>query len=134
MILVDTNVWSELTKRKPEKRVLDWLIANDSQLCLSVIVIGEIRMGAELPKAQEFRPKLLQWLAQLEDTYAQSILDFDADAAHLFGALRAQRRRDSTLIDLQLAAQALSRDWTLATRNVRDFAWAGVKVIDPWAK
>lgn len=133
MIVVDTNVWSVQTSRRPDARIVDWLIEHDAQLWLSSIVIGEIRYGAELPKASAFRSKLVAWLHGLEDAYADRILPFDADAAHLFGALRARRPDDSKLLDLALAAQALARDATLATRNVRDFAWTGVRLVDPWA-
>ncbi len=132
MILVDTNVWSVQVSRHPDAKVVDWLIDHDDQLWLSTIVIAEIRYGAELPKAQTFRPALTRWLAGLEESYGARILPFDANSAHLFGALRARRPETSTLLDLQLAAQAMAQDMTLATRNVKDFAWTGVKVVNPW--
>lgn len=132
MILVDTNVWSVQASRHPDQRVVDWLIEHDEQLWLSSIVIAEIRFGAELPKAAPFRPILTRWLDGLEQCYADRILYFDADAAHLFGALLARRPETSALLDLQLAAQALAKDMTLATRNVKDFEWTGVKLVNPW--
>ena len=132
MILVDTNVWSELTKPNPNPRVRDFLIENDDQLWLSVVVIAEIRRGLEMPKAHHRRDGLLGWLSGLEASYITRILDFDADMAHLFGALLARRTGEATLLDLQIAAQAMARDCPLATRNVRDFAWTGVQVVNPW--
>lgn len=132
MILVDTNVWSELTKPAPDRRVREFLIENDAQLWLSVIVIGEIRRGVENPRAAARRAGLLAWLTGLECNYAERIITFDADMAHLFGALLARRQGEGTLLDLQLAAQGLSHDATVATRNLKDFAWTGVKLIDPW--
>ena len=132
MIVVDTNVWSVQVSRRPDARVVDWLIEHDPQLWLSTIVIGEIRYGAELPKAQAIRPMLSGWLRGLEQTYAARILPFDAAAANLFGELRGRRPEQSKLLDLQLAAQALAHDATIATRNLRDFAWTGVRLIDPW--
>jgi toxin FitB len=132
VILVDTNVWSELTKPVPDKRVAEYLIANDGELWLSVIVIAEIRRGLEMPKAHYRRPVLLAWLEALEADYATRILPFDADMAHMFGALLAQRQGEATLLDLQVAAQALACDATVATRNVKDFAWTGVRVVNPW--
>ncbi|MBK8628929.1 MAG: type II toxin-antitoxin system VapC family toxin [Sphingomonadales bacterium] len=132
MILVDTNVWSELTKPTPSVRVTNWLIDHDAELWLSVIVIAEIRRGLEMPKAHARRGGLLTWLATLEADYATRILPFDADMAHLFGALLARRNGEATLLDVQIAAQALAHDMTLATRNGKDFAWTGVKLVNPW--
>ena len=132
MIVVDTNVWSELTKPAPDARVCDWLIYHDAELWLSVIVIAEIRRGLENPKAARRRTALLGWLTGLETDYAARTLPFDTDMAHLFGALLARRQGEATLLDLQLAAQALAHDATIATRNLRDFAWTGVRLIDPW--
>lgn len=132
-MLVDTNVWSELTKPAPDPRVRRWLIEHDHALWLSVLVIAEIRRGLEMPKARPRRECLLRWLNGLEATYGSRILTFDADAAHLFGALLARRQGEATLIDLQLAAQAMAADMPIATRNGKDFAWTGVALIDPWA-
>lgn len=132
MIVVDTNVWSVLFSRRPDAQVVDWLAEHDAELWLSTIAIAEIRYGAELPRAAAIRPRLLAWLNALEDSYADRILPFDADMAHMFGALRARRPEHTVLLDLQLAAQALARDGVVATRNVKDFAWTGVKLIDPW--
>jgi toxin FitB len=132
VIIVDTNVWSELTKPAPDHRVCQFLIEHDAQLWLSVIVIAEIRRGLENPKAARRRTELLAWLTGLEQAYGARILPFDADMAHLFGALLARRQGEVTLLDLQLAAQALARDAMIATRNVKDFAWTGVRLVDPW--
>lgn len=134
MIVVDTNVWSVQFSRHPDARVVGWLVEHERDLWLSTIVIGEIRFGAELQRALDLRPRVLGWLAGLEAEFAERILPFDADAAHLFGALRARRPEESKLLDLQLAAQALARDATIATHNVKDFAWTGVRLIDPWGE
>jgi len=134
LIIVDTNVWSVQTSRRPDPRVVDWLIEHDQQLWLSAVVVGEIRYGAQLPKAQAIRPMLLRWLTGLEDAYATRLLPFDADAAHLFGALRARRPEEGKMLDLMLAAQAIAHDATLATRNVKDFAWTGAKLVNPWGE
>lgn len=132
MIIVDTNVWSVLFSRRPDARVVDWLIAHDAQLWLSSIAIAEMRYGAELPRAAAIRDRILEWLAGLEETYADRILPFDADAAHMFGALRARRPDVTVLLDLQLAAQALATDAVVATRNITDIAWTGARLVNPW--
>jgi toxin FitB len=134
VILVDTNAWSELTKPAPDSRVTKFLVENDADLWLSVIVIAEIRRGLEMPKATQRRPVLLTWLQALETDYSARILPFDADMAHMFGALLARRQGEGVLLDLQVAAQALARDATVATRNVRDFEWTGVRLVNPWER
>lgn len=132
MIVVDTNVWSVLFSRRPAAQVVDWIVEHDDELWLSTVAIGEIRYGAELPRAANIRTKALAWLNDLETSYASRILPFNADAAHMFGALRARRPDLTVLLDLQLAAQALAHDATIATRNLRDFAWTGAKLVNPF--
>lgn len=136
MILVDTNVWSELAKPEGDPAVLAWLEANDGDLALSTLVMAEIQYGLELPKAAHKRAALILWLRGLEERYWSRVWHFDADDARSFGRLAAStevKKRDPQVIDLQLAAQALARGAAVVTRNVRDFEWTGVTVIDPWA-
>ena len=135
MILVDTNVWSELAKPEGDPAVLAWLEANDGRLALSTLVMAEIQYGLELPKAAHKREDLILWLRGLEERYWSRVWVFDAEDARSFGRLAAGtevKKRDPQVIDLQLAAQALSRGAAVATRNVRDFEWSGLTVIDPW--
>lgn len=115
--------------------IVEWIAENADDIWLSVIVIAEIRMGIENPKAVAKRAKLAQWLADLELVYVGRTLSFDSADAHIFGELIARRKlekQETKLLDLQLAAQALARDATVATGNVKDFAWTGVQLVDPW--
>ncbi len=135
MILVDTNVWSEQTKADADPIVLAWMEANDDQLVLSTLVIAEIHYGIAMPRAARRRPHLEAWLQGLEDRYWGRVWPFDEGDARAYGRLAASTEanaRDPQIIDLQLAAQALARNAKIATRNVKDFAWTGVEVIDPW--
>lgn len=135
MILVDTNVWSELAKPEGDPAVLAWLEANDAELALSTLVIAEIQFGLELPQAAHKRAALILWLRGLEERYWSRVWLFDAGDARSFGRLAARtevKKRNPQVIDLQLAAQALARNAPVATRNVKDFEWTGVAVIDPW--
>lgn len=98
-------------------------------------MIAEIRFGIENPKAAARRPALERWLADIELAHADRTLSFDSAAAHIFGTLVAQRKlqkQETELLDLQLAAQALGRGCPVATRNVKDFAWTSVELINPW--
>jgi hypothetical protein len=135
VILVDTNVWSASNRPALYPQVPAWLAANGPKLWLSTIVIAEIRLGIENPKTAARRSALEQWLADLEMLHAERTLAFDARAAHVFGTLVAHQKlekQETKLLDIQLAAQALSRDCPVATRNTRDFEWTGVRLIDPW--
>lgn len=135
MILVDTNVWSELAKPEGDPAVLAWLEANDSELALSTLVMAEIQYGLELPKAAHRRADLVLWLRGLEERYWGDVWTFDAEDARAYGRLAATpeaRKREPQIIDMQIAAQALNRGASLATRNLKDFAWTGAKLIDPW--
>lgn len=135
MILLDTNVWSVLRKPDAHREIVHWMTERMTETWLSVIVIAEIRAGIENPDAAKKRDTLERWLADLELLYAERTLPFDPAAAHVFGALVARRklqRQDTKLLDLQIAAQALSRDCAVATRNTRDFEWTGVRLINPW--
>ncbi len=135
MILADTNVWSELKRRRPDAQVVDWFVANAADIWLSTIVIAEIRLGIENPEAAMRRSDLEQWLADIEFVHAARTLPFRSPDAHVFGKLIARRKLENQptkLLDAQLAAQGIAHDMTVATRNVRDFAWTGARVIDPW--
>ncbi|MEO6091844.1 MAG: PIN domain-containing protein [Novosphingobium sp.] len=136
MILVDTNVWSELTKARGDRAVLAWLEANDADLALSTLVIAEIRYGIELAGAADKRSFLQPWLAGLESRYWGQTLVFGPQAAHQYGRIAARpevKARKPQIIDMQIAAQAQEHGIPIATRNAKDFEWIGVKLIDPWA-
>ncbi len=135
MILVDTNVWSELTKTPGNPGVLAWLEANDADLALSTLVIAEIQYGIELPGAEHKRDFLQAWLTGLEARYWGQTLDFGTDSAHHYGRIAARpevKARKPQIIDMQIAAQALEHGCAVATRNAKDFEWIGVDLIDPW--
>lgn len=136
MILVDTNVWSELTKPRGEPAVLAWLEANDADLALSSLVIAEIRYGIELLEAAHKRAFLEAWLSGLESRYYGQTLVFGPAAARHYGRIAAHpevKARKPQVIDMLIAAQAQEHAIPVATRNARDFAWIGVEMVDPWS-
>jgi toxin FitB len=135
LILVDTNVWSELTKPHGDPVVLAWLEANDDDLALSTLVIAEIRYGIELLGPSPKRPFLEAWLDGLQSRYYSQTWHFDSRDAYCYGHVAAMpdvTERKPQVIDIQLAAQALARDCPIATRNLKDFEWTGVKLVNPW--
>ena len=132
MILVDTNVWSEASKPNGSRKVLRWMADNRRDLWLSTIVVAEICAGIENPAAAPKRERLDRWLTKLEAANLQRTLPFDKLAARVLGKLLIEKPQQDKMLDSLLAAQALSRDCPIATRNGKDFAWTGVKLINPW--
>ncbi len=131
-MILDTNVWSVLSKPKREARPLAWIYENELDLWLSPLVVAEVRFGLERPEAAHKKATLSEWLAGLEEDYRERTLPFDNPAGHALGRLMLAKPQEAKLLDTLLAAQALSRDCPIATRNTRDFLWTGAKLIDPW--
>jgi toxin FitB len=135
VILVDTNVWSELTKTPNEPRVVGWLARHQDELRLSTIVIAEFRMGIEKLDPGRKRDWLDTWYEGLQLEFEDRIVTFDSPSAHIFAQLVVRRKlekQETKLLDIQIAAQGIAHGMTVATRNVKDFAWTGVRVVNPW--
>ena len=138
MIVVDTNVLSELMKPAPNETVSRWAAGRpSSSLYTSTITQAEILLGIELlPKGK--RRSNLQSAAEtmFDAVFAGRILPFDEDSARALPGIAMKRRRLGRPIsqyDAQIAAIALSRGAQIATRDIADFADCGVMVTDPWA-
>ena len=130
--LLDTNIVSELRKRKPHGAVLNWIRkAPEQSLHLSAMTLGEIQAGIELTrelditKAQEIEA----WLDDLAAT--GHVIAADAPIVRRWAKLM-HRRPDHHLEDALIAATALEHALTVATRNVADFKPFGVKVLNPF--
>ena len=132
MILVDKNVWSEASKPNGTRKVLSWIEDKRHDLWLSAIVIAEIQAGLENPDIANKRARLEEWSAKLQVAHAERTLLFDVSAAYALAKLLPTKPQDVKMLDTLLAAQTLSRNCPIATRNVRDFEWTGVRLIDPW--
>jgi toxin FitB len=137
MFLIDTNVISEARKSKAAnpgvQEFFKGAATQSSDLYLSVVTIGELRRGVELIRHRGDIPqskRLEAWLARLLASYATSILPLDQEIAQLWGRLRVPHHENP--IDKQIAATALIHDLTLVTRNTRDFAGTGVRLLNPF--
>jgi hypothetical protein len=138
MILLDTNVVSELMRAAPAARVLQWLDAQSTaDIWISAVTAGEIRLGiALLPNGQ--RKERLGALAEamFEEDFADRCLPFDPAAAADYAqivATRSRRGRPVSVEDAQIAAIARSSGLTLATRNSKDFTDIdGLPLVNPW--
>jgi hypothetical protein len=137
MIILDTNVLSEVMRPAPSVRVLEWL-AKESALTVftTTIAMAEILCGIELlPKGRRRAALASAAEAMFEEDFAGRILPFDNDAARAFPKIAAARRgsgRPITRFDAQIAAIARSRSAAIATRNTGDFEECGVTVLNPW--
>ena len=138
MIILDTNVVSELMKPTPATVVQRWTAAQPaSGLYTTSITQAEILHGVILLPSGR-RRKSFESAAEamfLED-FVGRVLPFGSDAARPYAEIAAARRRAGRPIshfDAQIAAIARASGAAVATRNVADFEGCGVKVIDPWA-
>lgn len=132
--LIDTNVLSELRRREPNKGVIEWFEQRPATtLYLSVLTLGEIRKGIDSLVNDDRQLKLLDWLeVELPQFFSGRILSVDAYVADRWGRLNAQICRPIPAIDSLLTATALTHGLKLVTRNVRDFNYPELDVINPW--
>jgi predicted nucleic acid-binding protein len=136
MIVVDTDVASELMRPSPSGVVRDWVISRASgELYTTAITVAEIRYGLERMAEGRRKDRLRTAAEEVFTAFSDYILPFDADAAAHY-ALVVARREGMRLpvegFDAQIAAICRTRGAVLATRNVKDFLETGIDVIDPW--
>ena len=139
MIVLDTNVLSELMRQQPAEAVLAWA----DQLCPQEVAItamneAEILHGiARLADSQRKQQLEQGWDAMLKSVLQHPVLPFNSDAAHWFAALVSHREgmgRPISTADAVIAATALAHDGHLATRNTADFEAIGLPLINPWSR
>jgi len=138
MIILDTNVLSEVARQYPDPNVIGWLREQALlDLATTTICVAELRCGiARLPVGQRRNALEKKLFAFLSRGIANRIFDFDLPAAETYGALVANRTRIGRPLegfDGLIAAIALSRNAAIATRNVNDFDGCGIDVINPWS-
>lgn len=137
MIIVDTNVISELLRPTPAPQVEAWLAAQDgASIYFTTISEAELRYGVALLPAGKRRSALARAVENiLEEDFRGRILPFDREAARCHAAIAVERReagRPISQFDCQIAAIARARGAAVAARNTGDFSGCGVRLIDPW--
>lgn len=137
MIVLDTNVLSELMRPQPEPGVVDWFRGQTrSRMFTTAISRGEMLLGVlVLPDGQRKQRLQQEVMAIFAADMAGRVLPYDGDAADAhaeFAAMRRAQGRPVATPDAMIAGIAHSRGATLATRNVRDFEGCGITLIDPW--
>ncbi|MGB0659182.1 MAG: type II toxin-antitoxin system VapC family toxin [Mangrovicoccus sp.] len=132
--ILDTNIISLARRTDRAPQIAQWLRDQDeTELFLSVITLGEIERGIGLQerKNPDFARDLRIWLERTTQLFSDRLLEFTPDDARHWGALSARLGHSGA--DLMIAAQALSRNATVVTRNIADFDPTGARVFDPMA-
>lgn len=136
MIIVDTNVASELMKPSPDPAVRDWVRARRGKdLSTTAITLAEIRYGIDRLPAGGRRDLLNATADDIFAAFEDQVLPFDAAAATHYPVIVTRRDRAGLPIDgfdAQIASICRTHDAALATRNLKDFQETGIHVIDPW--
>ena len=133
MYLLDTDVISELRRRRRNRNVVAWIgNVSAADLFLSVVTIGEIELGIARQRVRNpsFAKDLADWLEVTLRAYEERILPLTVGIARRWGRLAAQLGNNQ--LDLAIAATALEHGLTVVTRNVSDFEPTGVTVLDPF--
>ena len=137
MVLLDTNVVSEVMRPEPAGAVIRWLNDIDSgSLHITSITIGEIDYCISCLREGE-RSETLEsrFMGFVERGFAESVRDFYELAARYYGAIMGESRRHGRPIsapDAQIAAVARQHGMAVGTRNVVDFQEIGLELINPW--
>jgi predicted nucleic acid-binding protein len=137
MIVLDTNVLSEFMRIEPDTQVLAWVDAQPAmELAISAVTVAEILHGiARLPSGKRKQKLEAHAMAMFEEDFAGRILPFDVHAAVEYAMLVAgceANGRTVGMADAQIAAVCRTHGAPIATRNVRDFEFPGLEVINPW--
>lgn len=137
MILLDTNVVSEVMKTQPLEAVVAWLNAQDSErLYVSAVTIGEITYGLRILPDGKRRSGLHERFERFVVlAFDQRVLAYDESAARVYGELMGDRKQlglPMSVPDGQIAAIARLNHMAVATRNVRDFEHCGIDVLNPF--
>lgn len=137
MILLDTNVISELMRPEPETRVVAWVDRLDrNNVGITAITVAEILYGIGVLPDGARKKNLFEAAATVFDGYLSNhVYPFDRPAAVEYAHVVVKRERDGSPIsmpDAQIAAICLANNAGLATRNTKDFANTDIKLYDPW--
>jgi len=137
MILLDTNILSELMRADASQKVIEWLDQQAaSALYISSITRAEIELGICLLPNGRKKDSLKAAAQDMFNDFSSRCLSFDESSAVVYAQLVAKRRslgRPVSVEDAQIASIAITHHMTLATRNTRDFRFIDeLVVIDPW--
>ena len=131
--LVDANVLSEVTKPKPDPKIIAWIGANEVEIAVDGTILGEIHYGILLLPKSRRRQRLEEWFQSV--VTGITCLPWEAETGLEWAKLLARLRKSGRSLPIKnslIAATALQHDLTLVTRNTRDFGKTGVKLLNPF--
>lgn len=136
MIILDTNIVSELGKARANQNVVDWITRKDiTTLHLCSVVLMEQIYGAEKTSLKTGSDRFYRAIDNLKDTFRDRVVEWSSAAAEITGKLRARREAIGCPIsthDAMIAAICLHHGATLATRNTKDFEGLDLKLVNPF--
>lgn len=138
MIVLDTNVISEVFRPRPDARVVAWLEALAGDVAITAVTLAELLAGVHRLSDGKRKSALAGRIDAALQPYreTQAILAFDDEAADYYADVVVARERAGMPIstaDAQIAAICRARRASCATRNTKDFAQVGIELIDPWS-
>ncbi len=134
MILVDSNVLSELTKPTPDEKVIQWLRQHEQALVVNPIILGEIEYGILTMPAGRRRTRMEGWYARVIQTL--EVVNVDKETAAAWARLLASLKKRGLAMPIKdslIAATAIAHGFQIATRNTADFKNAAVPVENPFS-
>lgn len=137
MIVLDTNVISEVMRPEPNENVVAWLTQTTEDTCITTITITELFAGHHRLDSNRRKTELTAAISLALRPYLNShaILPFDVDSAYACSLILSDRERAGRPIsfaDAQIAAICRSEGADCATRNTYDFAGTGIRLVNPW--
>ena len=135
MIVVDTNVISELMRPVPDPAVLEWVRSVGAELRTTAITVAEVHYGLERLAGGRRKDRLRAAADEAFTVFSDYVLPFDAESAVHYALIVSHCDgigRPIEGFDAQIAAICQAHGATLATRNIKDFRETGVDLIDPW--
>lgn len=136
MIVLDTNVISEVLSRRPHETAFRWLNEQEETgLFICTVVLGELYFGAYLVREDERRQYLLDNISRVRRRFGGRVLPFSDLPAEIYGQMTAERQingRTMETKDAMIAAVCIANGAALATRNVRDFDGLDLELVNPF--
>lgn len=137
MIVLDTNVISEVFRPQPDARVVEWMESLVGDVAITAITLAELMAGVRRLPDSRRKSKLSTAVNTALQPYRETraVLAFDDDAATHYAEVLVAREQAGMPIstaDAQIAAICRSHRATCATRNTKDFAQTGIELVDPW--
>jgi predicted nucleic acid-binding protein len=136
VIVVDTNVISEIMRPSPAPAVANWVRSHSQrELYTTSVTLAEVRYGIERLDAGRRKESFRSAAEEIFTAFDEYVLPFDRAAAIQYATIVSGRERAGLPIDgfdAQIAAICCTHKATLATRNVKDFKDTGIEITDPW--